>query len=83
MDEIKGIANSFFKNLYCCDHLVKPSRIIPLVKLLVNDEMNEELCKQFFEQEISDTLFQTGPLKALGTDGFPARFFQRKRGLLN
>ena len=39
--------------------------------------MNEALCKPFTDDEISDALFQIGPLKAPGPDGFPARFFQR------
>jgi hypothetical protein len=39
--------------------------------------MNGHLCKEFTDQEISDVLFQMGPLKAPGPDGFPARFFQR------
>ena len=32
--------------------------------------------------EISNALFQIGPLKAPGPDGFPARFFQRNWGLI-
>lgn len=38
--------------------------------------MNTSLTKEFTEKEISDALFQIGPLKAPGPDGFPARFFQ-------
>ena len=82
VDEIIGITNSFFQHLYSCDTNVDPSRIIPLVKPLVNDDMNEELCKPFSEEEISDALFQIGHLKAPGPDGFPARFFQRNWGLI-
>ena len=82
MDEIKGITNDFFKNLYSCVYVVNPSRIISLMKPLVTDQMNEDLCKPFSEQEISDALFQIGTLKAPGPDGFPARFFQRNWGLL-
>jgi hypothetical protein len=39
--------------------------------------MNDNLCKEFRDEEIGDALFQMGPLKALGPHGFPARFFQR------
>lgn len=39
--------------------------------------MNEELCRPFSSEEISDALFQMGPLKASGPDGFLAHFFQR------
>ncbi|CAL5097923.1 unnamed protein product [Urochloa decumbens] len=36
----------------------------------------------FSDQEISDALFQIGPIKAPGPDGFPARFFQRNWELM-
>ena len=75
LEEMKGITNSFFKQLYSCDTSVDPSDIIPLVKPLVTDNMNEDLCKPFTEKEISDALFQMGTLKAPGPDGFPARIF--------
>uniref|UniRef100_A0A8R7VBS1 Reverse transcriptase domain-containing protein n=1 Tax=Triticum urartu TaxID=4572 RepID=A0A8R7VBS1_TRIUA len=44
--------------------------------------MNVDICKPLTDQEISDALFQIGPLKAPGPDGFPARFFQRNWGVL-
>jgi hypothetical protein len=44
--------------------------------------MNEQLCRDFSEKEISDALFQIGPIKAPGPDGFPARFYQRNWELL-
>jgi hypothetical protein len=37
--------------------------------------MNAHLCKEFSVEEISDVLFQIGPLKALGPDGFTARSY--------
>ena len=48
----------------------------------ITPEMNETLCKEFSEEEIGDALFQIGPLKAPGPDGFPGRFFQRNWGVL-
>ena len=39
--------------------------------------MNDELCREFTDEEIFNAMFQIGPLKAPGPDGFPARFFQR------
>ena len=39
--------------------------------------MNARPCAEFTKKEIADALFQIGPLKAPGPDGFPARFFQR------
>lgn len=44
--------------------------------------MNEALCAPYSEKEISDVLFQIGPLKAPGADGFLERFYQRKDGFL-
>lgn len=44
--------------------------------------MNDSLCRNFSDEEIADALFQIGPLKAHGPDGFPARFYQRNWGLI-
>jgi hypothetical protein len=44
--------------------------------------MNDSLCKDFTDEEIGDALFQIGPLKAPGVDGFPARFYQRNWGTI-
>jgi hypothetical protein len=43
--------------------------------------MNEKLCIEFSDEEIGYALFQIGPLKALGKDGFLARFYQRHWGV--
>lgn len=53
------------------------SALLRLVQRKMSVEMNEDLCKEFTEEEISDALFQMDPLKVLGSDGFPARFFQK------
>jgi hypothetical protein len=39
--------------------------------------MNEDLCREFIQKEISDALIQIGPIKAPGHDGFSARFYER------
>lgn len=39
--------------------------------------MNEALCAPHSDKEISNALFQIGPLKAPSTDGFPTHFYQR------
>lgn len=62
--------------------MVKPAVAIPHIAPVMTADMNDNLCRPFSEEEISDALFQIGPLKAPGPDGLPARFFQRNWGLL-
>lgn len=38
--------------------------------------MNDVLNAPFTEKEVADALFQIGPIKAPGLDGFPASSFQ-------
>jgi hypothetical protein len=49
---------------------------------MVTREMNNVPIAEFTEEEIGDALFQIGPLKAPGSDGLHARFFQRNWELL-
>jgi hypothetical protein len=52
------------------------------MKTKVTASMNEALTKEFSDAEIEKALFQIGPLKAPGPDGFHARFFQRNWKIL-
>ena len=88
MDKLQEMTTSFFKQLYTKEEGVDPKVIVDYLNERVTAEMNASLVKDFTEKEISDALFQIGPLKAPGPDGFPARFFQRnwstvKRDMVN
>jgi hypothetical protein len=75
--DLKQMSRAFFHSLFEADRGVTPNELIVLTESKITEEMNHQLCKEFMDQEIADALFQMGPLKALGPDGFPARFFQR------
>jgi hypothetical protein len=74
--DMECMAQQFFQELYSADGGVNPTDILEAFETRITEEVNENLCKEFLDDEISDTLFQIGPLKA-GLDGFPARFFQK------
>jgi hypothetical protein len=81
-ENIKEIANSFFKDLYSRDAHICPDEIIDLVHSPITEEVNASLCAEFSDEEIGDALFQIGPLKAPGPDGMPGRFFQRNWAIM-
>jgi hypothetical protein len=80
--EMEDLARDFMQNLYTRDEGINPNIITDLLQTRIDGEMNDKLCAPFSEKEISDALFQIGPLKAPGPDGFPARFFQRNWAIL-
>jgi hypothetical protein len=75
--EMERMANSYFQSVYTRDPTIVTQPVVDLFAKLITDEVNGELCKPFSVEEISDAIFQIGPLKAPGPDGFPARFYQR------
>lgn len=79
---VQELATDFVKGLYAKDDDVTPHELIVLMPRLVIKDINTELTKLFIADEISDALFQIGPLKAPGPDGFLARFFQRNQAIL-
>jgi hypothetical protein len=80
--EMQCMVVSYFKSLYTRDPSLDSTPITSLIPEQISEEMNESLCKDFTDEEISDALFQIGPIKAPGPDGFPARFYQRNWELL-
>jgi hypothetical protein len=75
--ELEQMTCEFFHNLYQADPGIQPDELLQLFTPCISEEANVSLCREFSEDEISNALFQIGPLKALGPDGFPTRFFQR------
>jgi hypothetical protein len=82
IDEIKMMTTDFFKTLYNKDDNVEPDEVLHLFQHKISDDMNNELCKDFIVEETGDALFQIGPMKAPGTDGYPAKKIQRNWDLL-
>jgi hypothetical protein len=80
--EMEKMSTSYFQSVYTKDPTVQPRQEINLFAELINDDVSENLCRPFTEHEISDVVFQIGPLKAPGPDGLPARFYQRNWGVL-
>ena len=74
---LQAMSMDFFRDLYTADSNVDPSELVDLMSTKITDDMNEALCRDFSVDEISDALFQMGPLKVPRPDGFPARFYQR------
>lgn len=74
---MSSMVTSYFQSLFTCDTTLEQQSLLDLYEKKVTPDMNERLCAEFSEKEISDSLFQMGPLKTPGKNGFPDRFFQR------
>lgn len=81
-DEMEEMATEFFQNLYTQDTSVSPQLASRIFQTKVLDQLNDDLCKEFSDDEIGTALFQIGPWKAPGPDGVPARLLQKQWGLL-
>lgn len=74
---MEGMALDFFQNLFTVDTSLNADRAVALFDRVITAEMNAKLRSPFSDKEISDAMFQIGPLKAPGPDSFLARFFQK------
>jgi hypothetical protein len=77
LNEMRCMAQDYFVDSLTVDPEVCPSQVLSHVEPKVTELMNEGLCREFSEKEISDAMFQMGLLKAPGPDGFSAQFYQR------
>ena len=74
---MQKLIQSYFQQLFTNHPNMEASDVVHLFQEHVTGDMNDFLCRDFTEEEIGDALFQIGPLKAPGIDGFLARFYQR------
>lgn len=76
-EEIKSMARSFYTQLYSSEPHAHADHVLETIPVKINNETNEELCKPYSNEEIKEVLFQMGPTKAPGPNGFPAIFYQK------
>jgi hypothetical protein len=81
--EMENMSREFFEGLFTREENLDPTIITNLLHECVDEEMNEKLCAPFTEKEIGDAIFQIGPLKVSGPDGFAARFMQRNWDIMH
>lgn len=79
---MESMATDYFQEMFAADPTLNPESVSRLFQAKVTAEMNDLFCADFKDEEIAQALFQIGPLKAPGPDGFPARFYQRNWGII-
>ncbi|XP_073353989.1 uncharacterized protein [Aegilops tauschii subsp. strangulata] len=79
--EMEGLVNAFYMNLYSSEGVQNMERVIDAVPRRVSEEMNVKLNAAYTQEEVKVALFQMFPVKSPGPDGFPAHFFQRHWGV--
>jgi hypothetical protein len=74
---IKLMAKEFYQNLFTAQEVLQPELICQYVPKKITAAMAEMLCQNFTATDVETTLFQMGPSKAPGADGFTAGVFQK------
>ncbi|KAA3490135.1 reverse transcriptase [Gossypium australe] len=67
----------YFEDLFASKGTRDSRKALEGIKRVISNEDNVTLLSHFREEEVWAALKSMGPTKALGSDGFPALFFQR------
>jgi hypothetical protein len=74
--EMEAMTTSFFRDLYVADPAEETEEILGLFEPLILDEINNRLCKEFSDEEISDAMFNLARLRHLVRTGSWPDFFR-------
>lgn len=77
LQDMKGVARSYFKRLFSTEGRGNYEHILERVERCIYEEDNRKLTAAYTKDEIMEAVFAMGPTKALGEDVFPALFYQK------
>ncbi|KAA3464320.1 reverse transcriptase [Gossypium australe] len=75
--EITEAATGFFEDLFKSKGCGDPNDVLNGIGTHISRDINDRLLTPFTSEEVWCALKDMGPTKALGSDGFPAIFFQK------
>ena len=78
--QLEDLASEFYRALFSAQENLEPDLVCQYVPKKVIDLMNEILDRPFVAEEVEHALFQMGPNKSPGPDGFTAGFFFKNIG---
>jgi hypothetical protein len=81
-EDINIAFTEYFSGLFTASPEGDLARCLQNVASRIDGEMNASLLKLFLEEKVQCALFQMAPTKTLGSDGYPAGFFQKNWGTL-
>ncbi|KAA3483177.1 reverse transcriptase [Gossypium australe] len=71
------VTTAYFKELFTTSNTRNTDRVLSGISTCIQENMNAELIKKFKPEEILMAVKGIAPLKASGTDDFPAFFFPK------
>ncbi|WOL10732.1 hypothetical protein Cni_G19491 [Canna indica] len=80
--EMQEEVNNYFEELFKSSNPTSFDNAVMGISSKFSSEMNQRLNDQITKEEMKEALFEMHPTKALGSDGFPAVFFQKHWHLL-
>jgi hypothetical protein len=80
--EVKNAFINYFDDLFASGHASCISLSLQPLERRVSNEMSAKLLKPFIGEEVYRVLHQMAPLKAPGSNGFSAGFFQKNWSLM-
>ena len=75
-EDIGEMMVNYFKSLFTSTEGRVSTSILDCVPTVIDEEMNESLCREFEASEVATALQEMAALKALGPNGMPPLFYQ-------